>query len=146
MVKKLREAFCYALIIFVFVMLKRGFQRVPAFWRTFNIIPFTGYFNQGYGVHYFTTIFLGQMFIKLILFMPLGIYLRYKNMSLKQTALLILLSSTMTDAIKLITGFGAFDSTDLLLNTLGALIAYVGFSALLSKMPDHQHDRLTQKS
>ncbi len=124
---------CYNMIVFVLIMVKSRFLKVPASWRTFNLIPFTGYFNQGYSLHFFTTIFVRQMLTKFFLFMPLGAYLSYKRIFFKQAVLCLLISSTLVACLKFFTGFGAFDSTDLLLNTLGAMIAYLILSAIFKR-------------
>ncbi|KOY17434.1 hypothetical protein AMS66_05730 [Paenibacillus xylanivorans] len=80
---------------------------------------------------YHTEAWVKNLFGNIILFIPLGIWIpwlfrRYRKI-LPFTGVVVLLLFAV-EVIQLITRVGSFDVDDIILNTMGAWIGYIGFA------------------
>lgn len=119
-------------ILFKYVSPFELFSKERWFSRSLNLIPFSGMLNG-----YFTDL---DIYGNVMLFIPIGIYINLtkKHSKLYIKILKMAMLSIAFEAIQYIFGIGATDITDVITNTLGAVIG-VGiyyFLKLLFKKPD----------
>lgn len=131
----------YTIFVFIVVSMLRGFHPLPQFQSTIQIIPFYQFYD--YYVQLKINMLqpsyvMKQLFENLILFMPLGIILGLFNQEIKKyNALLIfVLCSLSVEIFEIITRFGTFDVTDIIVNSLGAFIIFILIKSFKRKKED----------
>ena len=114
------------LLIFAVVGVKNRFRPLPAFQCGIQVIPFLDAYKQYLDGTLIAHYLIGDLFFNLILFMPLVVALLVidKDLSLKTMVLSILSVSTIVEILEVVSRFGSFDTQDILMNFLGAILAY----------------------
>ncbi|WP_173655204.1 VanZ family protein [Sharpea azabuensis] len=114
------------LLIFAVAGVKNRFRPLPAFQCGIQIIPFLDAYKQYLDGTLIAHYLIGDLFFNLILFMPLVVALLVidKDLSLKTMVLSILSVSTIVEILEVVSRFGSFDTQDILMNFLGAILAY----------------------
>ena len=114
------------LLIFAVAGVKNRFRPLPAFQCGIQIIPFLDAYKQYLDGTLIAHYLIGDLFFNLILFMPLVVALLVidKDLSLKTMVLSILSVSTIVEILEVVSRFGSFDTQDILMNFLGAIVAY----------------------
>jgi glycopeptide antibiotics resistance protein len=108
-------------------------------YRSINILPFqsiTSYLSGS--IHVSRSIAFTNIFGNICLFIPLGIYLQLlkKDKRISLGIILILLTSVSVEIIQFITGLGAADIDDVLLNGLGGVIGILCYRLLTAFLKD----------
>ena len=83
----------------------------------------------------FETTNLSQTILNLILFIPIGYWL--KHLKISSVLLLSLLLITSTELLQFVSHRGIFDIVDILINTIGIMIGYIIFKTVHIKL--HQY-------
>ena len=114
------------LLIFAVAGVKNRFRPLPAFQCGIQVIPFLDAYKQYLDGTLVAHYLIGDLFFNLILFMPLVVALLVidKDLSLKTMVLSILSVSTIVEILEVVSRFGSFDTQDILMNFLGAILAY----------------------
>ena len=114
------------LLIFALAGVKNRFRPLPAFQCGIQVIPFLDAYKQYLDGTLIAHYLIGDLFFNLILFMPLVVALLVidKDLSLKTMVLSILSVSTIVEILEVVSRFGSFDTQDILMNFLGAILAY----------------------
>lgn len=114
------------LLIFAVAGVKNRFRPLPAFQCGIQVIPFLDAYKQYLDGTLIAHYLIGDLFFNLILFMPLVVALLVidKDLSLKTMVLSILSVSTIVEILEVVSRFGSFDTQDILMNFLGAILAY----------------------
>ena len=114
------------LLIFAVAGVKNRFRPLPAFQCGIQVIPFLDAYKQYVEGTLVAHYLIGDLFFNLILFMPLVVALLVidKDLSLKTMVLSILSVSTIVEILEVVSRFGSFDTQDILMNFLGAILAY----------------------
>lgn len=114
------------LLIFALAGVKNRFRPLPAFQCGIQIIPFLDAYKQYVEGTLVAHYLIGDLFFNLILFMPLVVALLVidKDLSLKTMVLSILSVSTTVEILEIVLRFGSFDTQDILMNILGAIMVY----------------------
>ncbi|WP_173434509.1 VanZ family protein [Sharpea azabuensis] len=114
------------LLIFAVAGVKNRFRPLPAFQCGIQVIPFLDAYKQYLDGTLIAHYLIGDLFFNLILFMPLVVALLVidKALSLKTMVLSILSVSTIVEILEVVSRFGSFDTQDILMNFLGAILAY----------------------
>jgi len=94
--------------------------------RSVNLIPF----SEPLIIH--GKIDLGEMILNTVIFIPLGIYagILFARWVFGKKVFLFFLISLMIEGLQFILRVGAFDITDIITNTLGAIIGLMIFIAI----------------
>lgn len=106
-------------------------RNLPLLDRIRNFYPFQAMIEEGF-------YFEWDYFMNIFVYIPLGIYLsfviksKYKNIYI---ILISLFSSILFETIQLFTGWGGFDTTDMLCNTLGGIIGILVFIPIIKLKP-----------
>lgn len=121
------------LLIFAVAGPKNRFRPLPAFQCGIQIIPFLDAYKQYIDGTLIAHYLIGDLFLNLILFMPLVVALLVidKDISFKTITISILSVSTSVEILEVILRFGSFDTQDILMNFLGAIITYYLCKALI---------------
>lgn len=121
------------LLIFAVAGPKNRFHPLPAFQCGIQIIPFLDAYKQYIEGTLIAHYLIGDLFLNLILFMPLVVALLVidKDVSFKTMSLSILSVSMTVEILEVVLRFGSFDTQDILMNFLGAIMAYYLFRALI---------------
>ena len=114
------------LLIFAVAGVKNRLRPLPAFQCGIQIIPFLDAYKQYVEGTLIAHYLIGDLFFNLILFMPLVVALLVidKDLSLKTMVLSILSVSTTVEILEIVLRFGSFDTQDILMNILGAIMVY----------------------
>ena len=114
------------LLIFAVAGPKNRFRPLPAFQCGVQIIPFLDAYKQYLDGTLIAHYLIGDLFLNLILFMPLVVVLLVidSDVSLKNIVLSILSVSTGVEILEVVLRFGSFDTQDILMNIIGAILAY----------------------
>jgi glycopeptide antibiotics resistance protein len=74
----------------------------------------------------------GEIILNVVIFVPLGIYagILFERWIFRKFLFLFFLISATVEGLQLILAIGAFDSTDLITNTLGGIIGLTIFKAI----------------
>ena len=114
------------LLIFAVAGPKNRFRPLPAFQCGGQIIPFLDAYKQYLDGTLIAHYLIGDLFLNLILFMPLVVVLLVidSDVSLKNIVLSILSVSTSVEILEVVLRFGSFDTQDILMNIIGAILAY----------------------
>ena len=114
------------LLIFALAGVKNRFRPLPAFQCGIQVIPFLDAYKQYVEGTLVAHYLIGDLFFNLILFMPLVVALLVidKDLSLKTMVLSILSVSTTVEILEIVLRFGSFDTQDILMNILGAIMVY----------------------
>ena len=114
------------LLIFAVAGVKNRFRPFPAFQCVIQVIPFLDAYKQYVEGTLVAHYLIGDLFFNLILFMPLVVALLVidKDLSLKTMVLSILSVSTTVEILEIVLRFGSFDTQDILMNILGAIMVY----------------------
>lgn len=114
------------LLIFAVAGVKNRFRPLPAFQCGIQVIPFLDAYKQYVEGTLVAHYLIGDLFFNLILFMPLVVALLVidKDLSLKTMVLSILSVSTTVEILEIVLRFGSFDTQDILMNILGAIMVY----------------------
>ena len=114
------------LLIFAVSGPKNRFRPLPAFQCGVQIIPFLDAYKQYLDGTLIAHYLIGDLFLNLILFMPLVVVLLVidSDVSLKNIVLSILSVSTSVEILEVVLRFGSFDTQDILMNIIGAILAY----------------------
>lgn len=97
--------------------------------RSINLIPFRTiieFLTSGYNLRIIVTNIAGNI----VAFMPMGFLLPIvfnKKNGFRKVVFVALLSSLTIEVAQYISGVGASDIDDLILNVLGAMIGYIGY-------------------
>ena len=121
------------LLIFALAGVKNRFRPLPAFQCGIQVIPFLDAYKQYVEGTLVAHYLIGDLFFNLILFMPLVVALLVidKDLSLKTMVLSILSVSTTVEILEIVLRFGSFDTQDILMNILGAIMVYYLCRALI---------------
>ena len=121
------------LLIFAVAGVKNRFRPLPAFQCGIQVIPFLDAYKQYVEGTLVAHYLIGDLFFNLILFMPLVVALLVidKDLSLKTMVLSILSVSTTVEILEIVLRFGSFDTQDILMNILGAIMVYYLCRALI---------------
>lgn len=90
--------------------------------RSINLIPF--YYDKE------TTFHLKEIIENILIFIPLGLLLKMKDLSPKKIFLLGFLLSFTYEFLQYIFSIGAADITDIIANTIGAILGSLVYSIL----------------
>lgn len=114
------------LLIFAVAGPKNRFRPLPAFQCGIQIIPFLDAYKQYLDGTLIAHYLISDLFLNLILFMPLVVVLLVIDIdvSLKTIVLSILSVSTSVEILEVVLRFGSFDTQDILMNIIGAILAY----------------------
>lgn len=114
------------LLIFAVAGPKNRFRPLPAFQCGVQIIPFLDAYKQYLDGTLIAHYLIGDLFLNTILFMPLVVVLLVidNDISLKTIVLSILGVSTGVEILEVVLRFGSFDTQDILMNIIGAILAY----------------------
>ena len=114
------------LLIFAVAGPKNRFRPLPAFQCGVQIIPFLDAYKQYLDGTLIAHYLIGDLFLNLILFMPLVVVLLVidSDVSLKNIVRSILSVSTSVEILEVVLRFGSFDTQDILMNIIGAILAY----------------------
>ena len=114
------------LLLFAVAGVKNRFRPLPAFQCGVQIIPFLDAYKQYLDGTLIAHYLIGDLFLNLILFMPLVVVLLVidSDVSLKNIVLSILSVSTSVEILEVVLRFGSFDTQDILMNIIGAILAY----------------------
>lgn len=132
----------YTLFACFMISLLRGFHALPAWQCQFQWIPF----YQFYDYYYLLTIqmttlhyIFQQIFLNLLVLMPLGLLLAlyFKELTCLKALGLFCLCSFGIELFEIITHFGTFDVTDIIMNSLGAWIVFVIVHHLIISRAHH---------
>lgn len=121
------------LLIIALAGVKNRFRPLPAFQCGIQVIPFLDAYKQYVEGTLVAHYLIGDLFFNLILFMPLVVALLVidKDLSLKTMVLSILSVSTTVEILEIVLRFGSFDTQDILMNILGAIMVYYLCRALI---------------
>ena len=121
------------LLIFALAGVKNRFRPLPAFQCGIQVIPFLDAYKQYVEGTLVAHYLIGDLFFNLILFMPLVVALLVidKDLSLKTMVLSILSVATCVEILEVVLRFGSFDTQDILMNILGAIMVYYLCRALI---------------
>ena len=121
------------LLIFAVAGVKNRFRPLPAFQCGIQIIPFLDAYKQYVEGTLVAHYLIGDLFFNLLLFMPLVVALLVidKDLSLKMMVLSILSVATCVEILEVVLRFGSFDTQDILMNILGAIMVYYLCRALI---------------
>lgn len=121
------------LLIFAVVGVKNRLRPLPAFQCGIQIIPFLDAYKQYVEGTLIAHYLIGDLLLNFILFMPLVVALLVidKDLSLKMMVLSILSVATCVEILEVVLRFGSFDTQDLLMNILGAIMVYYLCRALI---------------
>ena len=114
------------LLIFAVAGVKNRLRPLPAFQCGIQIIPFLDAYKQYVEGTLIAHYLIGDLLLNFILFMPLVVALLVidKDLSLKTMVLSILSVSTTVEILEIVLRFGSFDTQDILMNILGAIMVY----------------------
>ena len=90
--------------------------------RSINLIPF--YYDKE------TTFHLKEIIENILIFIPLGLLLKMKDLSSQKIFLLGFLLSFTYESLQYIFSIGAADITDIIANTIGAILGSLVYSIL----------------
>lgn len=120
----------YGLFLIWLILFKMAFSLddIPWFSRTrsVNLIPFR-YITDVGNIH------TKEVVMNVIVFIPMGVYLKMLAVSSKKAVLLGAVSSLAFELSQFLFAIGACDITDIITNTLGTVVG-VGLYALLRKI------------
>ncbi|MGN1391517.1 MAG: VanZ family protein [Sharpea porci] len=121
------------LLIFAVAGPKNRFRPLPAFQCGIQIIPFLDAYKQYLDGTLIAHYLIGDLFLNTILFMPLVVVLLVidNDVSLKTIVLSILGVSTSVEILEVVLRFGSFDTQDILMNIIGAILVYYLCRALI---------------
>ena len=93
--------------------------------RRVNVIPFSEFFLSG-------KIDVGELIMNVVIFIPLGLYagILFEKWNFGKKLFFFFLISLLVEGLQFILAVGAFDSKDVITNTLGGIIGLMIFSAI----------------
>lgn len=108
----------YLILLCWILVLKLGVHFSYMSSKSYNLIPFVEIFTD------FAKLDKAEIILNVLIFIPVGVYtaLIFEKRSLKGQLLLILFISSSIEVIQFIVQIGAFDSTDIVTNTVGGLL------------------------
>lgn len=111
----------YLLALYWILLLKLGVRFSYMEERRVNLIPFSG-----------TLILTGENILNVVIFVPLGLYVGvlFKRWVLGKKLLFFFLLSLLVEGLQYILRVGAFDSTDIITNTLGGILGLIIFKGI----------------
>jgi glycopeptide antibiotics resistance protein len=111
----------YLIALYWILLLKLGVSFSYVGTRRANLIPFRE-----------PLILNSENVLNVVIFVPLGIYagILFETWSFGRRVLLFFLLSLIVEAVQYIFRLGAFDVTDIITNTLGAVIGFMLFIAI----------------
>lgn len=114
------------LLIFAVAGVKNRLRPLPAFQCGIQIIPFLDAYKQYVEGTLIAHYLIGDLLLNFILFMPLVVALLVidKDLSLKMMVLSILSVATCVEILEVVLRFGSFDTQDILMNILDAIMVY----------------------
>lgn len=115
----------YLIILFWILLFKLGVQFSYMKERRVSLMPFNDLFTNG-------IIDIAETVLNIVVFVPLGIYagVLFKKWIFVNKLFFIFLISLMFEGLQFILKIGAFDSTDIITNTLGGIIGLLIFEAI----------------
>ena len=90
--------------------------------RSINLIPF--YYPTEVNFH------LREVIANILIFIPLGIYLKILDVNSKRTIIYGFVFSILLEVIQFVLEIGAFDITDIITNTTGTILGVCGYILL----------------
>ena len=123
----------YLMALAWILLFKLGVQFSYMERRTVNLIPFNGAMIANGNID------LPEIILNVLIFVPLGIYagILFRKWSFQKQLLFYFLVSLLVEGLQFILGAGAFDTTDIITNTLGGIIGLL----LLKSIEKAFHDR-----
>ena len=97
--------------------------------RTYQLIPLVTVINN---IRRGNTTYIVQMIASIVVFIPLGVFIRIKRKSIRKVIVYGFLVSLVMEALQFVLRVGTFDVDDIILNVLGAVIGFVLTSRLVS--------------
>lgn len=121
----------YLLVLLRITVFRTGWLTNERFDGTLVLLPFRSVFSHLFRGNpaYFFYLFLGN----LIWFVPLGAYLRRRNVRFFPAALLGFLLSLCIETGQFILSTGFSDTEDLILNTVGTMLGYGGMKMMQNR-------------
>ena len=110
----------YLFVLLRITVFRAGWSENDLFSGTVIWVPFQtifSYLTNG-EIPYFVYLFIGNI----LWFVPFGMYLRLRGMSVRRTVLLIAALSVLIEALQFVFGTGTSELEDVLLNTTGGAI------------------------
>jgi len=110
----------YLFVLLRITVFRAGWSENDLFSGTVIWVPFQtifSYLTNG-EIPYFVYLFIGNI----LWFVPFGMYLRLRGMSVRKTVLLIAALSVLIEALQFVFGTGTSELEDVLLNTTGGAI------------------------
>lgn len=107
----------YLIFLFSITLFRGDSKSYDSNFMPFNFLSYASEANL--------STFTAAVFINLLLLGPLGAYLRIKNRKFTFSWQVILYGSLIIEGLQFFTKRGSFDVDDLMLNTLGGVLAYV---------------------
>ncbi len=119
----------YLIALYWILLLKLGVQFSYMSERRANLIPFHD-----------TLIITGENILNVLIFVPLGIYAGelFKKWGLHTKLLLFFMISLIIEALQYILRAGAFDTTDIITNTLGGILGWIIYKGLEKAFPQSE--------
>ena len=119
----------YVSVLVWIILLKFGVQFSYMENRKINLIPFAnGYYDKT------------ETIMNVVIFIPLGIYATalFKRWAFNTQLIFFFLMSLILESLQYLLKIGTFDITDLLTNTTGGVIGYLGFWTIRKLTQDYQ--------
>ncbi|MGC4035748.1 MAG: VanZ family protein [Chitinophagaceae bacterium] len=117
----------YLVVLFWIIVLKMNvsFSYMKGA-RSINLVPFSKPLILNGKVDY------GENILNILIFLPLGVYagILYKTWATSKKIVVFFLVSFLCETLQLALNIGAFDVTDIINNTLGAIIGFVLFKVI----------------
>ncbi len=116
----------YLIALFWILLFKLGVRFSYMGNRSVNLIPFSEpLISNG-------KIDVGEIILNVVIFVPLGIYtgVLFKRWTFGTKLFFLFLISLMFEVLQFILRIGAFDTTDIITNTLGGIIGLMIFGAI----------------
>jgi glycopeptide antibiotics resistance protein len=116
----------YGIALFWILLLKLGVQFSYMDNRVVNLIPFHQLFT-GQG-----KLDVGEIMMNVVIFVPLGIYtgVLFKKWTFAMKLFFFFIISLMFEGLQFILRSGAFDTTDIINNTVGGMAGLIIFKAI----------------
>ena len=112
----------YLVALYWILLLKLGVQFTYMKERRANLVPFSE-----------TAIFCGENILNVMIFIPLGIYagVLFERWVFDKKFLLFFSLSFLVEGLQYVLRLGAFDITDIITNTSGALVGLIIYHAII---------------
>lgn len=116
----------YLVVLCWILLFKLGVQFSYMPKRSFNLMPFDGFFRAHRRVD------KPELILNVLVFIPFGLYLGalFPQWSWRRALLASFLTSLAFETIQFVWKIGAFDITDIITNTTGGIIGWLLFASL----------------